>query len=128
MPAIDSIFAGNIVTSERWTSLCAQQLLQLGPRVNRSDLGHLEWALWRKPRWQRWSPPPRRSHGSIRAYRARVRLRIEGLVATHVGRSQIQSPDYRPSRHARSSRRQGDSCTEYTLGRRDGAGILRAGW
>jgi len=45
-----------IMTSEQWTSRCAEQLLQQWPRVDRSDLEHLASALWTEPRWQSMEP------------------------------------------------------------------------
>lgn len=75
----------------------------------------------------RWSPARRRSPGSTRAFRARPRSRTERKTGMHVRRSQKRRRLYRSSPRMRSSWRHADACVGYTLGRRDGAGILRAG-
>ncbi|SHN29245.1 hypothetical protein SAMN02787076_04846 [Rhizobacter sp. OV335] len=44
------------ITSENWALKCAERLQEQWPRVDRSDLEHLAWALISEPYWQGMDP------------------------------------------------------------------------
>jgi len=44
------------MNATEWTLRCAERLHEQWPRVDRSDLEHLAWALLSEPHWQGMDP------------------------------------------------------------------------